>query len=103
MTRFPVSLTIVKSVVCAALIGVAPVLHAADATSESANPIPQDADATIDKALPADEMVGDQAPTGTTLDVDPDSATADGVPRTAEKAHVNTEREEAEVGIPDSE
>ncbi|WP_298860397.1 hypothetical protein [uncultured Sulfitobacter sp.] len=103
MTRFSPSFTFLGSVAIAALIGLAPIAHASDAPNTNAKAIPQDPDATIDKALPADEMVGDEAPTGTTFDVDPDSATVDGTPRTAEKAYVNTQSEEAEVGIPNSE
>lgn len=103
MTRFSRALTVLSSAVIAAGIGLAPALHAADTSDESAKAIPQDPDATIKKALPADEMTGEQAPTGTTLDVDPDGATVDGTPRTAEKAYVNTQAEEAEVGIPNSE
>jgi hypothetical protein len=71
--------------------------------NESPIPMPQDPDAEIDKAKPADEMLGETASTGTTLDVDPDSATVDGLPRDAESSFVNTDRDEAEVGIPDSE
>ena len=102
MIRFSLALTLLGSAAIVALIGTAPAVHASDTPDTNAMAIPQDPDATIDKALPADEMVGDEAPTGTTLDVDPDSATADGTPRTAEKAYVNTQSEEAEVGIPDS-
>jgi hypothetical protein len=69
---------------------------------EDSLPIPQDPDATIKKAKPADEMLGEQASTGTDLDVDPDSATVDGAPRTSETSFVNTEEDEAEVGIPTS-
>ncbi len=82
---------------------IAQAVPVADDSEVSPQPIPLDPDAAIDKAKPADEMRGDTAPTGTDLDVDPDSATADGVPRDAESSFVNTVREdEAEVGIPDS-
>lgn len=76
---------------------------APDDANQSPLPIPQDQGADVDKAKPADEMLGDTAPTGTDLNVDPDSATADGIPRDAERSIVNTESDdEAEVGIPDS-
>ncbi|UWR21687.1 PRC-barrel domain-containing protein [Sulfitobacter sp. S190] len=61
----------------------------------------QDPDALIKKAKPADEMEGDTAPNGTSLDAAENPATVDGRPRDAQFSDVGTEKEEAEVGIPD--
>lgn len=85
------------------MAGSSALLLASSDKNESPLPVPQDPDSSFDKAKPADEMLGDTAPNGTELDVDPDSATVDGVPRGAESSFVNTDKEEAEVGIPNSE
>ena len=117
---FTISVPVVFTTTLIAFAAPMAVAQAADATAELPNsndallfannhsdttplPVPQDPDASIDKAKPVEEMLGEEAFNGTTLDVDADSATADSTPCDAEQGYVNTQSDEAEVGIPNSE